>query len=698
MATESSLAIGAGSDAGEKLNTYKVTTSAGDVHNEVVDHGNYISSTDFNSRAAATLAAGATFQGVGEDVSHYGRAGVAITSDNATDGVLTIEVSHDNITWGGPTRTWADTRFGQPHMWNIVEKYFRIKYVNGTTEAVNLSIQVQYSNNIDILLGHQLDETLLDETEAIVTRSVLVGQAQGGSYINVPVSSQGKLQTDTPLTAFGEISVAEKTPQVQVKFAQGINTDVVQVLTNKAGSSVSAVNGTCTITAAGVAESFSQIRTKDVIRYGAGQGMDCKFTAGFTTGVANSTQWAGPGDDDEMLGFGYNGTAFGILHRKFGELEVRDLIITGAPTGDGDITITIDGTAVVVAILNADTIAGVVAKVVAAAADVFNAGRGWEVHTDNSKCLTFISLVAESATGTFSFSAGATGVTVDGAAFTSAADTPTLRGVVPIEVITPQASWNVDTLDGTGVSGMTLDPTKMNIFNINFQYLGAGNLFFAIENPATGKFEPVHMMMHAGSLTVATFANPTFHINMIAKTEAAYSGGALSMITASLGGFIEGKEADFGIRHEADVTVATNGTTEVVNLVLHNEEKFPAVGTAVTRNKVECYPDHITIINESTRSIQVDIYKNPTHLNSGITLGAVDAATSVMLFGAGTGTRTGGDKLLSVAVSASASKDIDISHLDIKLRPTETLAFVPTKKSGGVDGAITIGASWLERI
>ena len=138
----------------------------------VTDAGNKnaVSTTDFNSRASATLAAGATFQGVGEDVSAYGRAGVAITSSNATDGVLTMEVSHDGVTWGGPTRTWGDTRFGKPHMWNIVEKYFRIKYVNGTTEANDLSIQVQYSTNADIVLAHPLSEVLSNEDEAVLMR------------------------------------------------------------------------------------------------------------------------------------------------------------------------------------------------------------------------------------------------------------------------------------------------------------------------------------------------------------------------------------------------------------------------------------------------------------------------------------------------------------------------------------------------
>lgn len=124
-----------------------------------------------NSRAPATLAASAVFQGVAEDVSMFGRAGVSVLSDNATDGVLTFEVSFDGITWSGPPRSWSDTRFAAPHMWNIVEKWFRIKYTNGTTEATNLSLQTQYSSNSSILLAHELTETLPSETESLVVRA-----------------------------------------------------------------------------------------------------------------------------------------------------------------------------------------------------------------------------------------------------------------------------------------------------------------------------------------------------------------------------------------------------------------------------------------------------------------------------------------------------------------------------------------------
>ena len=123
-----------------------------------------------NSFFTSSLDANGIFQGTGEDVSQYGRVGIAIHSDNATDGTLTMEVSHDGVTYFGPSRDWANTNIAVPHTWNIVEKYFRIKYVNGTTAATNLSIQTQYSNKADIVLGHQINEILPAENESQTVR------------------------------------------------------------------------------------------------------------------------------------------------------------------------------------------------------------------------------------------------------------------------------------------------------------------------------------------------------------------------------------------------------------------------------------------------------------------------------------------------------------------------------------------------
>ncbi len=44
----------------------------------------------------------------------------------------------------------------------------------------------------------------------------------------------------------------------------------------------------------------------------------------------------------------------------------------------------------------------------------------------------------------------------------------------------PQASWNIDTLNGTGVSGMSLDLAKANFYFIDFAWLGVGEVRFGV--------------------------------------------------------------------------------------------------------------------------------------------------------------------------------------------------------------------------
>lgn len=46
----------------------------------------------------------------------------------------------------------------------------------------------------------------------------------------------------------------------------------------------------------------------------------------------------------------------------------------------------------------------------------------------------------------------------------------------PVDNVVPQASWNLDKLDGTGPSGVTLDLTKAQILVIDFEWLGTGTV------------------------------------------------------------------------------------------------------------------------------------------------------------------------------------------------------------------------------
>ncbi len=63
-----------------------------------------------------------------------------------------------------------------------------------------------------------------------------------------------------------------------------------------------------------------------------------------------------------------------------------------------------------------------------------------------------------------------------------------------------QSSWNLDILDGTGKSGVTLDESKDNIYIIDFQWLGAGRIRYGFD--FGGQVTYCHEIKFANTKTV----------------------------------------------------------------------------------------------------------------------------------------------------------------------------------------------------
>ena len=66
------------------------------------------------------------------------------------------------------------------------------------------------------------------------------------------------------------------------------------------------------------------------------------------------------------------------------------------------------------------------------------------------------------------------------------------------ETRVPQTEWNIDKLDGTGVSGITLDPSKAQIMWTDIEWLGLGTVRvgFVID----GQFIHCHSFHHANKI------------------------------------------------------------------------------------------------------------------------------------------------------------------------------------------------------
>lgn len=116
-------------------------------------------------------------------------------------------------------------------------------------------------------------------------------------------------------TLFNDTAVVNPTPVLQADFAHGLNTQVGTATTANSAT-VDANTGRLRLQSGTNNAGSAIYSTVKGVRNRAGNSLEVRFTAAFTTGVASSTQIVGLGNSADGYFFGYNGTAFGILYRN----------------------------------------------------------------------------------------------------------------------------------------------------------------------------------------------------------------------------------------------------------------------------------------------------------------------------------------------------------------------------------------------
>ena len=116
-------------------------------------------------------------------------------------------------------------------------------------------------------------------------------------------------------SAFGTLETAELTPLVQLDFIYGINIQTGVTAASGVAAAVDTNSSRLRLQSGTGAAGSAVFSSRKPARYRPGQGCVARFTAVFDTAVANNTQIVGVGGATDGYFFGYNGTAFGILHR-----------------------------------------------------------------------------------------------------------------------------------------------------------------------------------------------------------------------------------------------------------------------------------------------------------------------------------------------------------------------------------------------
>ena len=399
-------------------------------------------------------------------------------------------------------------------------------------------------------------------------------------------------------TAFGELSVAQPTPIVQMAANYGL-TGKAFTFTLGAGTAI-AEDSLFKVNTTASANSFASLLTNKQLIYRPGQGALGRLTAVFTEGVANSRQVAGLITATDSLAFGYLNADFGVFYSHSGKVELQTLTVTTPSGGAENATVTVNGTGYTVPLT-----AGTVEHNAFEIAESLNSQVVGFEFTSNNSSVVSAPVVSGPATGAYAFTSG-TAV---------AAWVQDVAGVATTDEFTAQSSWNRDT-------SPTLDPTLGNVYQIRFQYLGFGGISFYIENPVTTEFDLVHVIEYANSRIVPSVTNPSFRIGWAATNMANTS--EVEVMGSSIGGFVEGTPILTEDPRSLEAEIIGLGTAAQLNLItIRNRLVF-----GKQRNRAPIFAIKVTGLTGSAKGAILRVSKNAT-IAGDLDFQYVDNATSI---------------------------------------------------------------------
>ncbi len=488
------------------------------------------------------------------------------------------------------------------------------------------------------------------------------------------------------VSAFGEPLAISPTAVIQLDGIYGTTNDVIQTYTNGTGASAGSVDGMFRVHSGTSQGGYGVLRSKRFVRYRPGQGIQCRLTAGFTTGVAGSSQFAGLANQENRVGFGYDGTRFGVVRSSGGKAVILTLVMNTAPNAGQTATITLNGVAYTVA-LTAGTAAHAVTEIVNRVG-----GYGTWLTQQTDGAMLWLGPVGV-ANGAFTF-------TSTGNA--TATFTVVQAGVNQTHNWTYQEDWNVDKLDGSGgvdtnPSGMLLDPTKLNVYQVSMRWLGAGVISYALEDQASGTLVYVHREHYVNQHTTTHTANPSFKVtynavNTTNTTDIQVYGGSmyaaiegtihLNELTRSASTSKTGLVKDV-IHHMMTIknSVVTNGLAGANN------------GNYVLNTK-EAIVKSLSVSVQSTDPVEVYLYFEPSSFSGAHEYYAITRCNEVKSTVTGTFDNTLDTPIYTGFCGINGTINVDLSQYRITVPPGSWLS-IAVKSTNSISPCIA-ALTWSE--
>ena len=534
-----------------------------------------------------------------------------------------------------------------------------------------------------------------------VTGNVNVTQGTNPWHVDGNVSvTGGTVQLsdfpDAALTAFDEPLAIGITPIIQADAMYGLDPDFWITTELNNGNVTVTGNTTWQVQSGTSAGGYARLATSKYMTYQPGQGSMFRWTAAFTTtggttknalGIDNIVQNTGPVDREDGYSFGYSGASdtdahrkIGILHRRAGKAEIRTLTVTVAPTGNQTATVTLNGTAFSIS-LTASTSVNYTANQIANALKAITAADNtWDIEGCNG-LVTFTYYSPGPKSGTYSFSSSGSG-TLAMASFSQ-----TIAGVTPTDVWTYVDDWDNQTIQ--------FDPTKLNVFGIDFRWLGSGRVRFFMENPSTGKMVLVHTQKWTSQYTVPHLNKPS--LRLIYR-----SGTTNTAITPSQNVIVTGASVFSGVQGMINQTGSSQGyynidsTTRAKDTVWHLMSiQNPFVRNSGV-NKASIALQSLTVAAQSNDPSVIYVVKNAVGLSDVLVFNSLPNTTNAMFVQysvSAVSENLSLDRISNVqTLGINGTATFDLMSYNLNLAPGETVSVFIS--SSNALNRTAIGMTW----
>lgn len=256
-----------------------------------------------------------------------------------------------------------------------------------------------------------------------------------------------------------------------------------------------------------------------------------------------------------------------------------------------------------------------------------------------------------------------------------------------VDTWTTRANWNnriqskMDT---------RLDPTKGNVYQILFQWLGYGAISFWTEEPLTGEFVLLHTVRYSNANTQTSIKNPTLPImayvaNSTNSTDIVMSSPSA---VAGLDGLLFGPDPihPYSLYRTAAATKA-GITTEAAVITLQNAATFQTI-----TNRVRVRLTSLSVASDGTKNVILRLIKNTT-LGGSPSYTSYNANTSPVSYDVAGTTTTGGTLIATLVLGKAESRTVDMAPFGVELAPGDKVTLSATSASST---EITAALTWAD--